>query len=210
MCPSKYKKYGKRGRLRMGYRHYLGIIEKDKLEKLKTKVYTKDNYDEYDEDLSQDFMRQCDIQDNCIYAHCVGKLYYMRNNDVYDALYKERENLINDCDVECFICSQNIFFDLANIYLKLAQLYYKDLFEPFKQDLAERKNIFDNLTDEKKANFKRILYDINDKIYWLNRCFDEKNKDISICDLFEYEAFNLIHLHKTTDFSKYVVVCYAY
>ena len=194
----------------MGYRHYLGIIEKEKLEKLKNKVYTKDNYDEYDEDLSQDFMRECDIEKNCIYEHCVGKLYFMRNNDVYDALYKERENLINDCDVECFVCSQNIFFDLANIYLKLAQLYFKDLLEPFKKELLERKDIFEDLTDEKKVAIKKMLNDINDKIYWLNRNFNDSKKDISICDLFEYEAFNLIYMHKTIDFSKYVVVCYAY
>jgi hypothetical protein len=194
----------------MGYRHYIAIIDKEKLEELKNKVYTSENYDDYDEDLNQDFMRQCDIQNNCIYAHCVGKLYYMRNNDVYDALYKERENLISDCDVECFVCSQDIFFELANIYLKLAQLYFKDLFEPFKKELIERKDIFENLSDEKKANIKKILNDINDKRYWLGRTFDKDKKDIEICDLFEYQAFNLMHLHKTTDFSKYVVICYAY
>ena len=194
----------------MGYRHYIAVIDKEKLEELKNKVYTRENYDDYDEDSSQDFMRQCDIQDNCIYEHCVGKLYYMRNDDVYNALYKEKEDLINHCDVECFICSQNIFFDLANIYLKLAQLYFKDLFEPFKKELLERKDIFEDLTDEKKVAIKNILKEIADKIYWLNRDFNDNKKDISICDLFEYEAFNLMHLHKTTDFSKYVVVCYAF
>ena len=55
-----------------------------------------------------------------------------------------------------------------------------------------------------------MLKDINDKIYWLGRTFDKDKKDIEICNLFEYQAFNLMHLHKTTDFSKYVVVCYAW
>ena len=194
----------------MGYRHYIAIIDKDKLEELKLKVYTKDNYDDFDEDYEQDFMRQCDIQDNCVYSHCVGKLYYMKTNDVYDALYREKEDLINDCDVECFICSQNIFFDLANIYLKMAQSYFKDLFEPFKKELIERKDIFEDLIDEKKVNFRKILNDINDKIYWLNRNFDKEENDIEICDLYEYQAFNLIHIHKTIDFEKQVVICYAY
>lgn len=194
----------------MGYRHYIAVINKDKLEELRNKVYTKNNYEDFDEDLSQDFMRQCDIQKNCVYSHCIGKLYFLKSNDVYNALYDKKEDLISDDDVECFICSQNIFFNLANIYLKMAQSYFKDLFEPFKKELIERKDIFENLTDEKKFNLRKILYDINDKIYWLNRSFSEQGEDIEICDLFEYEAFNLIYMHKTIDFSKYVVVCYAY
>lgn len=198
----------------MGYRHYLGIIDKDKLEELRKKVYTKDNFDDFDEfndyDYGQGFMRRCDIQKNCSYEHCIGKLYYLRTNDVYDALYKDKEDLINNPDVECFICSQDILFTLANIYLKMAQAYFKDLFEPFKKELTERKDIFEDFTDEKKANFRRILNDINDKIYWLNRSFSEQDKNIEICDLFEYQAFNLAHIHKTIDFEKQVVICFAY
>ena len=141
----------------MGYRHYLGIIDKEKLEELKTKVYTKDNYDEYDEDSSQDFMRKCDIENNCIYEHCIGKLYFFRMNDVYDALYKDKEDLIEKCDVECFVPQQDIFLTLANIYLKLAQLYFKELLEPFKKELIERKDVFENLTDEKKYILEKCL-----------------------------------------------------
>ena len=95
----------------MGYRHYIAVINKEKLEELRNKVYTRENYDNYDEDLSQDFMRQWDIQDNCIYEHCIGKLYFLKSDDVYNALYKDKEDLINDADVECFICSQDIFFE---------------------------------------------------------------------------------------------------
>jgi hypothetical protein len=141
----------------------------------------------------------------------MSKLYFENTNDVYNELYKEKEDLIKDVDMEMFICPQNIFETLANVYLKKAKTYFEDLFKPFKKELQEGKDIFESLTKEKKIAIRKILDEVNDKIYYLNIGFkyNKGKRGIDINSLYEHNAFNLMHIHKTIDFEKQVVICYA-
>lgn len=188
----------------MGYRHNIAIINKDKLEELRNKVYVKEDKFDYNEE----FKKYIEIEDNCDYSFELGKLYYDNTKDVYNELYKEKEDLVKDVDVEMFICPQDIFFTLANVYLQKAKKYFESMFETFKHD--EDYYGLNELTKEKKIKLFELLRDLEQKIYFLNNFkFEKDEKGIEIGWLYEWQAFNLAHIHKTIDFKKQVVICYA-
>ncbi len=188
----------------MGYRHNIAIIDKEKLEELRNKVYVREDKFDYKEE----FKKYMEIEDNCDYSFDLGKLYFDNTKDVYTELYKEKEDLVQDADVEMFICSQDIFFTLANVYLQKAKKYFESLFETFKHD--EDNYGLNKLTKEKKTKLFELLRDLEQKIYFLNNYkFKKDEKGIEIGWLYEWQAFNLAHIHKTIDFEKQVVICYA-
>lgn len=193
----------------MGYRHYLGIIDKEKLEELRNKVYVDTYYEDGVLDEHKEWLQFDEIRDNCFYYYNLGKLYFDETNEIYDELYKEEEKLIENEDIEMFICPQNIFLTLANVYLNKTKRYFQELIEPFEKDCGFK--IGKELNDEQVIILKKILNNLDEKIILLSgEHFNGKTKDIEISWLYEYCAFNLAHIHKMIDFEKQVVICFAW
>lgn len=193
----------------MGYRHYIGFIDKEKLEELRNKVYVDTYYEDGELDETKEWLQFDEIRDNCFYYYNLGKLYFDETNETYDELYKEKEDIIKDEDIEMFICPQNIFLTLANVYLNKTKRYFEELIKPFKEN--EDFEAYKKLNKEQFISLKKMINKIEDKIFYFNRKkFCENKKDIEIDDLYEHSAFNLAHIHKMIDFEKQVVICFAW
>lgn len=193
----------------MGYRHYIGFINKEKLNELRNKTYVDTYYEDGSLDESKEWVQFDEIRDNCEYYYNLGKLYYDETDEVYNELYKEKEDIIKNDDYEMFICSQKIFIEIANLYLHKTKRYFQELIEPFEKDGGFK--IGKELNDEQLMILKKILNNIDEKIILLSgEHFNGKTKDIEISWLYEYCAFNLAHIHKMIDFEKQVVICFAW
>lgn len=176
----------------MGYRHYLGIIDKEKLEELK-----KQKFDD-----CFDFEKE--VQENCRAIFELGKLY--TDKETTDALYENWENLLEEkSDTELFVPNQKIFLTLANVYREKVKKYYSDIIEKIgkKFDL----NI---LKEEQKQAIYELITDCREKINWLELQFKENAKDVEITWLYEHQMFNLMHYYLITNYEKEVIVCFAY
>ena len=112
----------------MGYRHCIGFIDKEKLNELRNKTYVDKYYEDGELDAHKEWLQFEEIIDNCDYYYNLGKLYFDETNEIYDELYKEKEDIIKDDDYEMFICSQNAFKDLANLYLQKTKRYFLHFF----------------------------------------------------------------------------------
>lgn len=204
----------------MGYRHYLGVIDKDKLEELRNKDYflikngIKDGLPQYDKMFQKiDNDTFWKIKESCKLEFCIGKLYYTNTDDIYDSLYNVCVRIIPEeiRDKEMFLPSQKIFFELANIYIQKAKNYYKKLIKPFI-DLSKEGEIkidFENLDKEKQKGLYKCVENIEHNYTRLNS-FRENQKDLEISWDYELEAFNLMYFHKIFNPEKEVVICYAW
>lgn len=186
----------------MGYRHYLGVIDKDKLEELRKKVYKKEDLEE-DQDIDSE--RFWELIHNCDYRYEIGDT----DKEIDDELYKTQEIIVEDDDsYKIFICSQNIFVELANLFLQKTKRYFQNLIKPFEKENSFK--TIKKLSDEQIVALRKILNSLDEKIIYLSgEHFYSNSKDIEISWLYEYCAFNLAHIHKTIDFEKQVVICFA-
>lgn len=178
----------------MGYRHYLGIIDKQKLEELRNKKYDDSwNYQE-------------EVRENCKVILELGKLY--TDKETTDVLYQNCENLIKEkSDVEMFIPNQKIFIKLANVYKGKVEKYFNDIYN--KINFCNLK--IKKLTDEQIKAIYTLIDDCKDKINWLEATqFCEDAKDLELTWLYEHQMFNLMHYYLITDYLKEVIVCFAY
>lgn len=188
----------------MGYRTYLGIIDKEKLNELRNKTYVDTYYEDGSLDEFKERVQFEEIMDNCDYVYVVGET----DKEINDELCKTREDLVVE-GYKMFICSQNAFKDLANLYLQKTKRYFQKLIKPFEKDGGFK--IGKELNDEQVMILKKILNNIDEKIILLSgEHFNGKTKDIEISWLYEYCAFNLAHIHKMIDFEKQVVICFAW
>lgn len=189
----------------MGYRHYLYVIDKDKLEKIKATSKPRE-----ENDFSLNYDKLCLIEENASFGYELGKLYFKDTDDITAVIYKDAEKIIDDCDVEVFIANQKSFFELANIYLKKAQRYYNSVYVFSRPKLFKVSRKDEDYMTQKEA-IGEMMRDFASKSYGLRLVeFKEYEGDISIGWSYEYNAFNLIYLHRKIDFEKQVVVCVAH
>lgn len=178
----------------MGYRHYLGVIETEKLDKISTDA-NLDNWQRFDK-----------ITENVEKSICLGKLYF-GCDDIIKVLYDNIVHLLDDeTDFECFICDKDVFVKLANVYRKKVEDYYKKKYEAIKNIPI---NNLDKITEDERKALLEIIMDVRDKVNWLEGTKFEKGS-MYLTDLLEHEMFNYMHLQETVDFSKYSIVCFAY
>lgn len=108
----------------MGYRHYVGYIEKDRLpaimkevDRLKLLIGTPR---EDDEDETYDMYDITEyLQEQAFVVHECGKLYWDDTDDIKNLLYKDKTEDYSNEDTEFFfINNSNILFDLSFVMQK--------------------------------------------------------------------------------------------
>lgn len=116
----------------MGYRHYVGYIEKDRLpavmkevDRLKLLIGTPK---EDDEDETYDMYDITDyLQEQAVVVHECGKLYWEDTDDIQNLLYKDKTEDYSNEDTEFFfINNTNILFDLSFVVQKKFVRFLKD------------------------------------------------------------------------------------
>lgn len=116
----------------MGYRHYVGYIEKDRLpavmkevDRLKLLIGTPR---EDDEDETYDMHDITEyLQEQAFVVHECGKLYWDDTDDIRNLLYKDKAEDYSNEDTEFFfINNSNILFDLSFVMQKKFVRFLKD------------------------------------------------------------------------------------
>ena len=188
----------------MGYQYYLCVIDKDKLEKIKQVTKPRE------EDESIEYCKMDLIEENSSFTFELGKLGCIDNNDITEVIYRGSKNIINDCDYEAFVANQKSFFELANLFLKATHKYYDSLLsfaDPKRFKVSRKAEGY----MKKDTAISEIIRDCSYRCNVLRTAeFKEYEGDIDIDWFYDYEAFNLIYLHRKIDFDKQVVVCIAY
>ena len=181
----------------MGYRHYVGFMKKEDFEKIKqmTKEEFLKKYADYDEYDERYYFQGYDLREQGVLKEieCIGKLYYLRNNAIRNAIYESTETFpfFESEDNELFIIKSKDFF------LKMAKGCWKQYISYLK-----------NSSVEKIGNDEKIYLQLY-KNFDNNFNFP-KTGMLSNSYNWNFNTYNYLHLHKTFDYENNIIVVWAY
>ncbi len=185
----------------MGYRHYVGYIEKSKYDELVKEANTLEGYEK------TRFMR-----DNAVEIIEVGKLYYKNTDDIYNLLYANKVEDFSNDDTEFFtINDDKILLHLSYAMQKIYIDYnakYKDIINKI---LKKGKK---DLTDVEKEQLNELLSDFEEEQRYYKTAIKNESGGWDFAPYnewqFNYVACRTYNLHKSFDYTNKVMVVFAY
>lgn len=177
----------------MGYRNYLYIVDKKKLNKAR-KMSASELWElvggktELDEDIDTPWIG--DVLDKLEAEEFMELGKYLDYTNEIQSFLKPlfRNKLVHNdynCETECMLVKPEILQKIATIFKEKAKNYYKSLLE------EKSPNILDT-----RPQLERCTEDIRIKLTWLESLDALPNNKWTISDtwLYEYEMFNILHL----------------
>jgi len=181
----------------MGYRHYVGYIEKSKYDELVKKANTLEGYEK------TSFMI-----DNTTLVLELGKLYWKNTEDIYNLLYENKTVDFSSTDTEFFIINDNKI--LLHLSYAMQKIWVKYISE-FNIVLDKILNK-EELTDEEKLSLKELRSQIDEEECYLKTAIKNEPGGWNFPPYnnwqFNYEACRVYNLHQKFDYNdKVIVVC---
>lgn len=184
----------------MGYRHYIGIAEKSKLEFVKD-LSIVELQDCYDEDYlpARLFTKE---------TYELGKMYDDRDIAKFrsDVFTNPDTNChFNNSDNEFYIINKEGFEFIIDSYRKKVLAYYESILNPSKEDVL----FGDQLTPEKCIQEKVRTWGENCTKFKLYP-YSLKGEQISTSWTYEYAIFELVRVYKSINWETQVVTISAH
>lgn len=196
----------------MGYRNYLCLLEKDKLKDLDADIKKFTKTVDYGSG-PETYLETHDLMDTyCKEVFELGKysdegsvLEQMEDKlpeDIDKDKFNKLAELLHDNEYGFNYVSKRRFELLVDSYRNRVVMYFEGLFYGL---LGESTAV----TKEEASN--KVLSDIRQKLEYAKRGtiinMNPQNKSaVSDAWLYEYEIFNLVHIYKTMDWDKYIMV----
>lgn len=183
----------------MGYRHYVGYIEKSKYEEIVKEA-----------DKLEGYKKTSFMQDNCTSLLELGKLYYKNTEPIYNALYEHKSTDFSNDDSEFFVIDD----DKILLHLSYAmQNIWANWVKPCQEILAKVIAGQEATKDEKATllelseTLKREVEDFEDGE---KACEKGWETPPYFTWQFNYEACRVYNMHKYFNYTDKVMVVFAY
>lgn len=189
----------------MGYRNYLYIADKDKIEQIKdmNKEELIKFVGQEDEEYPPHFL---DIFDKieAEEVHEAGKYidYYKEIEQYMKPLFTNPEvHKYHNEENELMLADSEILQKIATIYKEKVQAHYKDLLQENSSNKYDKRTQLERLIDSVQSNLTWSSY--LDKL-------DNNKYSLGGGWLYEHEVFNILFLMKTIDFNKKCLIWCGY
>lgn len=185
----------------MGYRHYVGYIEKSKYDELVKKADTLEGYEK------TSFMR-----DNATEILELGKLYWKNTEDIYNLLYENKTVDFSNDDTEFFVIDDNKILLRLSYAMQKIWIKYIGEFKPALDKILSKSK--KELTDEEKLSLKELRSQIDEEERYLKTAIKNESGSWDFPPYnnwqWNYEACRVYNLHQKFDYSDKIIVVYAY
>lgn len=210
----------------MGYRNYLGSLPKTEYNKIKRftlqELYAHKG-EEWSEDFSEGYVGVYDVAYNRHYE--LGKYVDQFPKKYFKTVFKNKEtqkHFTNEHDF--YVVDQEFVKVLIEYYSEKIREYYKEFLSPFFNEENRAKAEFmitegTPLTPEEiKATYKLLDHVRSMGMEWgVGGWLDDErpyslNPDRELVSSWKYEyaIFNLVHLYRTFDWKRNVMIYYGY
>ena len=182
----------------MGYRHYLGIIKKEDFKKIDSIFIINSKYE--DEDLNpiiHELLQKAGMQEVFELGKwsAEGGRLELKDSDIptdlFDA-YNVVKTYAKDHEYGFNVLTPRDLLFLIRSYKRRIYKYFKGLLEK---------------SEDEKTEY------IRHRLNWLKFSYNTKlDKKMTVSDSWDYESeiFNLLHIYKTVDWDKYLLVIYGW
>ena len=181
----------------MGYRNYVGIIDKGILESNKKILGTKEITGTVQFECS--FDRNKAFINDCKWRFELGNLGWEFDNIIYEIIHTNMgEDLSTDAELELFVMPNDSLLRLANGFRQKVVNTFGEWLEKFN-------------TDKKDAELYMDLYQfIRRQKYELSEELKGDGTDFSDAYLYENAMIALLMKHREFDPEKEVIICFGY
>ena len=202
----------------MGYRHYIGYIPKKDMDEIMKEVerlkgligQPRDDDPNYNYDM-YDITNY--LSDKAITVAELGKLYYLQDETLYDALYKNKGEDYSNDDTEFFFVNGNkLLLDVSYAEMSMWTNYIKKC-----KDVIQKVRTGEELTEDDKLMLSEIYRTFDREIETLDSANSRNRVNWSGNDLepyyswqFNYEAVEMFKKHESFDYENNQICVFAY
>lgn len=209
----------------MGYRNYLGSLPKREYNKIKK--FTKEELYQYKNANVNDEYDYVGVTDICAekYLHELGKYVDSFDKKFYKPVFKNKELQKEFTEENDFYIVQKEFVaHLINHYSELIRKYYKEMLTPFCSENGKDFNIpkFEDMDEKQRLQAYQCINHVrtmglewgvsgwfqDSRPYDLER--EAKENCITTSWKYEYSIFQLIHIYRTFDWKRNVMIYYGF
>ena len=182
----------------MGYRNYLFKIEKDKVKEIRN-LTLEELKNKYQSESDDDYISIHNlIGKDCIFEF--GKLYW---DDTIERINATGEKLFTNNEVQEYFCeydSHLVGKDALKVAIEIYKNKIKEMYRELNKEVEKAKTF-----EDKYELYKRHIK--NYECEWFACEPIQLDKNGVCCSwLYEHLIFELVHLYKTIDFDRYVLV----